>query len=175
MLAVVIYFYEAHVLKSWLYLPLCEMCPNTESFLVRIFPHLDWIRSGTKYLSVFSSNAGKYGPGKNSFFGHFHAKFSTRKKLKSKYNINYRYGINFKFFCSYCSLLVLHKFWIKFHVSITIMKGFCTQMISFEIWNLEKPFSGFSAFLLTTILVIIFWNLVIKFWQQQFKIRKSRY
>ena len=149
MLAVVIYFYEAHVLKSWLYLPLCEMCPNTESFLVRIFPHLDWIRSGTK--------------------------FSTRKKLKSKYNINYRYDINFKFFCSYCSLLVLHKFWIKFHVSITIMKGFCTQMISFEIWNLEKPFSGFSAFLLTTILVIIFWNLVIKFWQQQFKIRKSRY
>ena len=106
---------------------------------------------------------GKIRTRKNSFFGHFHAKFSTRKKLKSKYNINYRYDINFKFFCSYCSLLVLHKFWIKFHVSITIMKGFCTQMISFEIWNLEKPFSGFSAFLLTTILVIIFWNLVIKF------------
>ena len=31
-------------------------------FLVRIFPHSDWIRSNTKYLSVFSSNVGKYGP-----------------------------------------------------------------------------------------------------------------
>ena len=30
--------------------------------LVRIFPHSDWIRGDTKYLSVFSSNAGKCGP-----------------------------------------------------------------------------------------------------------------
>ena len=29
-------------------------------FLVRIFPHLDWIRRDTPYLSVFSPNAGKY-------------------------------------------------------------------------------------------------------------------
>ena len=29
--------------------------------LVRIFPHLDWIRRDTPYLSVFSSNVGKYG------------------------------------------------------------------------------------------------------------------
>ena len=32
-------------------------------FLVRIFPHSDW-RKDTEYLSVFSSNAGKYGPEK---------------------------------------------------------------------------------------------------------------
>ena len=31
------------------------------AFLVRIFPHSDWIRRD-KYLSVFSPNAGKYGP-----------------------------------------------------------------------------------------------------------------
>ena len=30
--------------------------------LVRIFSHLDWIRGNTEYLSVFSLNAGKYGP-----------------------------------------------------------------------------------------------------------------
>ena len=30
---------------------LCEMCPNTEFFLVRIFSHLDWIR--TRKISVF--------------------------------------------------------------------------------------------------------------------------
>ena len=30
--------------------------------LVRISPHTDWIRRDTEYLSVFSPNAGKYGP-----------------------------------------------------------------------------------------------------------------
>ena len=30
-------------------------------FLVHIFPHLDWIRRDTLYLSVFGPNAGKYG------------------------------------------------------------------------------------------------------------------
>ena len=42
--------------------PLREKCPNTELFLVRIFTHSDWIRRDTKYLSVFSLNAGKYEP-----------------------------------------------------------------------------------------------------------------
>ena len=42
-------------------------------FLVRIFPHLDWIRRDTPYLSVFSPNAGKYGPGKFSYFDTFQA------------------------------------------------------------------------------------------------------
>ena len=43
---------------------LCKKCPNTEFFLVRIFPHLDLIRRDTDYLSVFSPNAGKHGPEK---------------------------------------------------------------------------------------------------------------
>ena len=33
-------------------------------FVVRIFPHSDWIRSDTEYLSVFGGNVGKYGPEK---------------------------------------------------------------------------------------------------------------
>ena len=33
-------------------------------FLVRIFPHLNWIWRDTLYLFVFSPNAGKYGPEK---------------------------------------------------------------------------------------------------------------
>ena len=33
-------------------------------FLVRIFPHSDWIRIDNPYLSVFSPNAEKYGPEK---------------------------------------------------------------------------------------------------------------
>ena len=34
------------------------------SFLVRIFPHSDWIWSDTEYLYTFSPNAGKHGPEK---------------------------------------------------------------------------------------------------------------
>ena len=48
-----------------------EKCPNTEFFLVRIFPYSDWIRKDAPYLSVFSPNARKYGPKKNFVFGHF--------------------------------------------------------------------------------------------------------
>ena len=33
-------------------------------FLVHIFPHSDWIRRDTPYLSVSSPNIGKYGPEK---------------------------------------------------------------------------------------------------------------
>ena len=32
-------------------------------FLVRVFPHFDWIQRDTPYLSVFTPNAGKHGSG----------------------------------------------------------------------------------------------------------------
>ena len=57
-------------LKSWRYLTLREKCPNTEFFLVRIFPRSGWIWRDTEF-SVFSSNTGKYGPEKNSVFEQF--------------------------------------------------------------------------------------------------------
>ena len=50
-----------------------EKCPNAEFFLVRIFPHWYWIRRGTPYLSVFSPNAGKYGPEKILYLDTFPA------------------------------------------------------------------------------------------------------
>ena len=34
-------------------LTLREMCPNTEFFLVRIFPHPDRIRRDTNYIQIF--------------------------------------------------------------------------------------------------------------------------
>ena len=37
-------------------------------FLVRIFTYSDWIQRDTKYLPVFSSNAGKYGPASSRYF-----------------------------------------------------------------------------------------------------------
>ena len=50
-----------------------EKCPNTEFFLIGIFPHSDLIRRDTPYLSVFSPNAGKYGPEKAPYLDSFHA------------------------------------------------------------------------------------------------------
>ena len=54
-------------------LTLREKCSNTEFFLVRIFPHSDWIRRDTSYLSVFSPNAVKYRPEKTPYSDTFHA------------------------------------------------------------------------------------------------------
>ena len=42
-------------------------------FLVRIFPHSDWIRGFTSYLFVFSANAGKCGAEKTPYLDTFHA------------------------------------------------------------------------------------------------------
>ena len=53
-----------------------EKCPNTEFFLVRIFPHSDWI--GTK---VFSLNTGKYGPEKTPHLDTFHTVIKMGKDL----------------------------------------------------------------------------------------------
>ena len=47
-------------------------CPNTELFLVLIFPHSEWIRRDTSYLSVFTPNAEKYGPEITPYLDTFH-------------------------------------------------------------------------------------------------------
>ena len=44
-----------------------------EFFLVRIFPYSVWIRKDTRCLSVFSPQAGKYGPEKTPYLDNFHA------------------------------------------------------------------------------------------------------
>ena len=50
---------------------LCEKCPKTEFFPVRIFPHLGWIRTDTPYLFRIQSECGKIRIRKNSVFGLF--------------------------------------------------------------------------------------------------------
>ena len=66
--------------KSRQRFPLCEMCPNREFFLVRIFRHLNWLWRDTKYFSVFSPNAGIYGPEKTPYLDTFHAVFEIEKR-----------------------------------------------------------------------------------------------
>ena len=52
---------------------LCEKCPNTEFFLVRISRIRTENLKDTEYLSVFSPNKRKYGPEKTRYFDTFHA------------------------------------------------------------------------------------------------------
>ena len=47
--------------------------PKYGVFLVRIFPHLDWIRRDMEYFYVFNPNAGKYGPEKTPYLDTFQA------------------------------------------------------------------------------------------------------
>ena len=49
-------------------------------FLVRIFPHSDWMRRDTEYLSVFIPIAGKYGTEKLRKRSHF------KQRLVSQFN-----------------------------------------------------------------------------------------
>ena len=63
-----IVFFKISVGVIYFTLPLREKCPNTEFFLVRIFPHSGWI---------FSPNAGKYGPEKTPYLDTFHAVFAS--------------------------------------------------------------------------------------------------
>ena len=52
------FFWLIHQSTIIIHHSMCEKCP--EFFLVSIFPHSDWIRRDTSYLSVFSPNARKY-------------------------------------------------------------------------------------------------------------------
>ena len=89
-----------------------ENCPNTEVFLVRIFPNSDWIRRDTEYLSAFSPNAaesGKIRTRKTCVFGHFSCTviFMETKWFQifiSTLN-NYWSGSSRKFFTLYIFIL----------------------------------------------------------------------
>ena len=67
-------FYLSFIIHSlFIQLYCVKSVRNTELFLARIFPHSDWIRRDTKYVSVFSPNAGKYGPDITPYLNTFHA------------------------------------------------------------------------------------------------------
>ena len=81
---------------------LSEKCPNTEFFLVRIFPHSELVRRDTEYLSVFSPNAGKYGPEETPYLDTFYAVNSITKLNKIaivdlKHLVNFTYCFTVKF------------------------------------------------------------------------------
>ena len=61
-----------------------------EIFLVLIFPHSYQIGKNTEYLSVFSTNAGKYGTEKlriRTLFEQCHTSFKNLLPLEEQYNV----------------------------------------------------------------------------------------
>ena len=68
---VIIFKKVVSLIKCIDWLPLRKNRPNTEFFLVHIFPHSNWIWRDTPYLSVFSPNSRKYGPEKTSYLDTF--------------------------------------------------------------------------------------------------------
>ena len=85
-----------------LFLSLRKKTRYSELFWSAFFPHLDWIRRDTPYLSVFSPNAGKCGKTveqNNSEYGHFfRSVFGLYEQLNShflswKFNSIYKLSI----------------------------------------------------------------------------------
>ena len=76
----IIYFEVVAISNEKIQLLNCPRCVKSVQirsfFLFRIFPHSGWIRRYTLYLSVFSPNAGKYGPEKTPYLSTFHAVLS---------------------------------------------------------------------------------------------------
>ena len=74
--------YESLVNRYYLRSSLHEKSPNAEFFLVRIFPHSDWIQRDNPYLSVFSPNAGKCGPEKTPYLDTFHTVDGLKRDIQ---------------------------------------------------------------------------------------------
>ena len=94
------FFVYFHIFFLLLFLRgLCEMCPNTEFFLVRIFPYSDWIRRDTSYLSTFSLNTGKYGLEKTPYSDTFHAVADTlfHNECWKEYDVNLLFSLKSPF------------------------------------------------------------------------------
>ena len=120
--------------------PLRKKCPNTEIFLVRIFSHSEWIRRDTSYLSVFSPNAGKYGPEKTPHLDTF------QKVLANVFSCNFAFIFNLKmykeaitgeFFCTWQNLLWTTKTW-RHSILLSLMKLKIAE--SWNCWNFCKFF-----------------------------------
>ena len=92
------------------------------------FPHSDWIQRNKPYLSVFSLNAGKYGPEKTPYLDTFHAVLclvptknlkkshkmlislstaNVQLQLKSIYKNNIQNIQNLVFSAAYCPFLAV--------------------------------------------------------------------
>ena len=82
------------LVKKGLKAALREKCPDTEFFLVCVFPHSDWIRRDTSYSVRMRENIDQ----ENSVFGHFlRSAESCSSEMTWKLKIWVEFGRNFVF------------------------------------------------------------------------------
>ena len=109
-------------------MPLREKCPNTELFLVRIFPH--------------SENGGKYGPEITSYLDTFHALRLDAQSLRYHSNVRLKtcYLTLFEFFFRK-TLKGKHCFALEAHLNLS--KYF---QLFYKLRNSWKEFHRFQKF-----------------------------
>ena len=98
-------------------LSLREKCPYTEFFLVSIFPHSEWIRRHTEYLSVFSPSVGKYGPGKTPYM-------DTSRSVCPSMSVMYYRFVHLQIHSLICFLLPRNYFFILIYCDQAILRQY---------------------------------------------------
>ena len=118
-------------------------------FLVRLFPHLDWIRRVAEHLSVFSPNTGRYGPEKpriQTFFTQCKIYIRLRSDLNPK-------SKRFKNACS-CFYLVTFLWFLIFFW--WLLKWFLSCIRDLKLFiNSALVFEYFESMLLHVLNVIV--------------------
>ena len=128
-------------------------------FLVRVFPHLDWIWWDTEYLAVFSPNVGKYRPQETPYLVslRIHSECEKIRTRKTPYLDSFHAVpliITVRFPC-YINLKLLDKHQISQRLCLwnTLLKQskiYVTAWLSSRKWPFKivkfvrKTFSGMS-------------------------------
>ena len=119
------------------------VCPNTEFFLARIFPHSDWIQRHTP-------NAGKYGPEKTPRFNTFHSVIATSTVQPFTYNFKFNWKERdhrgkFKYFVecvrrlNSCPMSLIALLWI--HVCPSHLLALACTLISLLSEDSRYPYT----------------------------------
>ena len=120
-------------------------------FLVRIFPHLDWIRS-TEYLSVFSPSVGKYGPEKTLYLDTLHAvKKNRNPNLISLINCFQQALLN-----NFNILEVQKMLCISFKLESFQPLTIFAKSFIVDVWLVSKYASDAAVCLLNSLIYIVF-------------------
>ena len=89
----------------------CVKNVRIQSFLVRIFLHLDWIWKDTEYLSLFNPNVRKYGPEKLRIRTLSRSEqFASIRKITVLFEVNNR-GVHSSLFRSELYLSTANQSW----------------------------------------------------------------
>ena len=107
----------------------CEKCPNTEVFLVRIFPHSDWLRRDTPYLRI--------SPYSVRMWENMDQKKLCMWTLFTQFELDSLHGKDFSsFFCSYLisvdQCVIIFRDYICYYLWISTFSLESTHFLHFS-------------------------------------------